>query len=284
MVDRATRWYRDAIQEMERQMSVKINGINIAVADRGVGFPLLFIHGYPLNRRIWEPQLDALAGMARLIAPDLRGHGESDAVVGPYSMDLLADDCHAILEATGVAGPVVLCGLSMGGYVAFAFHRKYPERVAGLILAATRSGEDSPEGKANRDKAADLARRSGPSAITESMLPKMLSPKTYVQRPELVQRVGEIMQQTSLEGILGDLMGMKSRQDSTPTLSLVEKPTLILHGSDDQLIPPGEAVAMQKAISGARLQLLPDAGHLLNMEQPQQFNQAVREFLQELRS
>jgi pimeloyl-ACP methyl ester carboxylesterase len=197
-------------------------------------------------------------------------------------MDLLADDCKGLLVALGVTSPVVLCGLSMGGYVTFAFYRKYPERVAGLILAATRSGEDSPEGKANRDKAADMARKGGASAIAESMLPKMLSPKSYVDRPELVHRVWEIMERTSLDGILGDLMGMKSRPDSTPGLKNIEKLTLILHGSDDQLIPPSEAMSMRGAIPGARLKLLPDAGHLLNMEQPQLFNEAVREFIREL--
>jgi pimeloyl-ACP methyl ester carboxylesterase len=247
-----------------------------------MGIPLFFIHGYPLNRHIWDPQLESLADTARLIAPDLRGHGDSDVTSGPYSMDMLADDCLALLEALGITGPAVLCGLSMGGYVSFAFYRKYPERVAGLILAATRSGEDSPEGKANRDKAADLARQGGPGAIVESMLPKMLSPKSYAERSGLVDSVREIMLSSSLDGILGDLMGMKSRPDSTPALNLIDKPTLILHGNDDQLIPTSEAIAMHAAIPGARLQLLPDAGHLLNIEQPLLFNKAVREFEMEL--
>ncbi len=209
-------------------MNVPVNDVVLAVEDRGSGRPLLFIHGYPLSRRLWEPQIEGLADVAHIIAPDLRGHGDSQSTPGPYSMDLLAEDCHALLEAMSVNDPVVLCGLSMGGYVTFAFYRKYPERVAGLILAATRAGEDSPEGKANRDKAADLARQGGPGAIAESMLPKMLAPKTYNERPELVQSVREMMRSTSLEGILGDLMGMKSRPDSTPTLVQIDKRTLIL--------------------------------------------------------
>ena len=262
---------------------MQINGINIALEDRGAGLPLLFIHGYPLSRRIWEPQIEGLADVARVIAPDLRGHGESGASTGPFSMDMLADDCQALMEALGITGPVVLCGLSMGGYVTFAFYRKYPEKVAGLILAATRAGEDSPEGKANRDKAAQLAREGGPKAIVESMLPKMLSRRSYGEHPALVQKLSEIMNAISLDGILGDLMGMKSRPDSTPTLSQINKPTLILHGSDDQLIPMSEAQAMQEAIPGARLKIFPDAGHLLNMEQAQNFNAAVREFLGELK-
>jgi pimeloyl-ACP methyl ester carboxylesterase len=197
-------------------------------------------------------------------------------------MDLLAEDCRDLLDALGVDKPVFLCGLSMGGYVTFAFIRNYPERVAGVILAATRAGEDSPDGKANRDKAADLARRGGPGYVAESMLPKMLSPRNYNNRPDLVQQVWEIMQSTPLDGILGDLMGMKDRPSSIPTLAQINKPTLILHGSDDQLIPLSDAVAMRTAIHGAQLRVILDAGHLLNMEQPEQFNQAIRTFIKEI--
>jgi pimeloyl-ACP methyl ester carboxylesterase len=199
-------------------------------------------------------------------------------------MDQLAEDCREVLDALVVSEPVVLCGLSMGGYVAFAFYRRYPERVAGLTLAATRAGEDSPEGKTNRDKAADLARQGGPGAISESMLPKMLSPTTYNRNPQLVQRVWEIMESTSLAGILGDLMGMRARSDSTPILPKIDKPTLILQGSDDQLIPLSDAVSMRTAIPKAQLRVLPDAGHLLNLEQPDLTNQVLRAFLKELDS
>jgi len=263
-------------------MHIRVNDLNLLVEQRGAGIPLLFIHGYPLSSRIWLPQLEGLSKFARTIALDLRGHGESDVAEGPYEMDLLAEDCCAVLDALGIDQPVVVCGLSMGGYVTFAFYRKYPERVAGLILSATRAGEDSPEAKANRDRAASLAQEQGSGAVAESMLPKMLSPKTYSNRQELVHQVWDIMQATSVQGIVGDLMGMKSRPNSVPTLAKIDKPTLILHGSDDQLIPLSEAVAMRTAIQGASLRVMPDAGHLLNMEQPDPFNQAIRAFIQEL--
>jgi pimeloyl-ACP methyl ester carboxylesterase len=111
------------------------------------------------------------------------------------------------------------------------------------------------------------------------MLPKMLSPKTYQSRPELVARVKAMMESTSLDGVLGDLAGLRDRPDSTPTLAMIDRPTLILHGTDDQLIPVSEAEAMHAGIKGSRLKILPDAGHLLNMEQPGTFNEAVREFV-----
>jgi len=262
-------------------MQIEVKGINLAVEMWGWGTPILFIHGYPLNRRIWKHQLSGLADDARLIAIDLCGHGDSESVPGTYSMDSLAEDCRDVLNALEVTEPVVLCGLSMGGYVAFAFYRKYPECVAGMVLAATRSGADTPENKLNREKAAELARQGGPGAIAESMLPKMLSPKTYNDHPELAKTVWEIMVSTSLDGILGDLAGMKNRPDSTPTLAKIDKPTLILYGSDDQLISLNDVITMRAGIRGALLAVLPDAGHLLNMEQPEAFNEAVRNFLKE---
>ncbi len=260
-------------------MRIKVRDFYMEHEDLGTRIPLLFIHGYPLNRTIWDAQVNELSDIARTLAPDLRGHGGSDPVPGPYPVDLLADDLSAFLDALRVTQPVVLCGLSMGGYVSFAFYRKYPERVAALILTATRSGADSSEGKANREKAMATAQEKGVGAIVESVLPKMLSPKTYPARPDLVARVKAIMESTSLEGVLGDLAGLHDRPDSTPTLAQIDKPTLILHGADDQLIPPSEAGAMHTGIKGSQLKIMPEAGHLLNMERSGIFNEAIREFV-----
>lgn len=253
----------------------------------GDGIPILFIHGYPLSSRLWGPQIEALAGAARVIAPDLRGHGRSEPVAGPYWMDLLAEDCAELLDAIGVDEPVVLCGLSMGGYVSFAFYRQYGVRVRGLVLAATRAGEDSEAGKQARDQAAQKAREQGVAKVVEDMLPKMMAPSTYEERPELVEQVRRIMLETSVAGATGDLQGMKARIDSTNTLRQIDLPTLILHGEDDQLIPASEAQAMAAAINensaeNAILELIPKAGHLLNLEQPERFNEAVLRYLKRI--
>jgi pimeloyl-ACP methyl ester carboxylesterase len=247
--------------------------------EEGSGRPLLLIHGFPLSKAIWEPQFDGLAGAARLLAPDLRGHGNSEATPGPYSMDMLADDCLVLLDSLGVKQPAVVCGLSMGGYAALAFARKYPSRLAGLILAATRAGADSAEGKTNREKMATRVREEGIQSVVLSMLPKMLAPKTYETNPALVERVKDIMEETSPQGMIAALLGMRDRPDATHSLERIEVPVLILHGADDQLIPVAEAESMHSAIKGSRLKVLPEAGHLLNMEQPELFNQAVRNFL-----
>jgi 3-oxoadipate enol-lactonase len=260
-------------------MRITTNNLALDYFDNGNGIPLLLIHGYPLSRALWEPQIIGLAGVARVLAPDLRGHGGSDPGPGPYSMSVLADDCREFLDALGITRPVVMGGLSMGGYVVFEFYRKYPQRIAGLILTATRAGADSPEAKANRDKAATTAREKGVDAIVETMLPKILSQKSSQTRLELVARVRKMMVGTSLAAVVGDLTAMRDRTDSTAMLAQIDKPTLILHGVDDQLIPPAEAQAMGAAIPNARLEILPEAGHLLNLEQPELFNEAVRRFL-----
>jgi len=260
-------------------MRINLNKLALDYSDNGSGIPLLLIHGYPLSRALWEPQIAGLADAAHVLAPDLRGHGGSDPGPGPYSMSVLADDCREFLDALGITRPVVLGGLSMGGYVVLEFYRKYPQRIAGLILAATRAGADSPEAKASRDKAAMTAREKGVGAIVETMLPKILSQKSFQTRPELVTRVRKMMASTSLAGIVDDLAAMRDRTDSTAMLAHIDKPTLIMHGADDQLIPPAEAQAMGATIPDARLHILPEAGHLLNLEQPEAFNKAVRGFL-----
>jgi pimeloyl-ACP methyl ester carboxylesterase len=263
-------------------MQVQVNGITLGYEEQGSGMPVLLIHGYPLNRRMWQPQITGLSGDARVLAVDLRGCGESQATAGPYSMDLLADDCAGLLDAVGVTEQIVLCGLSMGGYVAMAFRRKYAERLAGLILVATRAGADTPEGKAGREQAAALAQREGPTEIAKSMLPKLLAPKSYETQPKLVEYVKEIIQTCSIEGLVGDLLGMKDRPDSMPSLMTIQGPTLIVHGADDQIIPVKEAEAMRDAIPNALLQIIPESGHLVNLEQPDLFNQTVSSYLKSI--
>jgi 3-oxoadipate enol-lactonase len=260
-------------------MNILMNGLQISYTDAGQGTPLLFVHGFPLNRQMWQPQVDGLSGAARIIAPDLRGHGDSQTVPGPYSMDLFAGDLNALLDALGITQKIVLCGLSMGGYVAFAFYRKYAHRLAGLVLTATRAAADSPEARAGRDQTAALVREKGVEALVEGMVPRLLAPQTLQTRPDLVEQARTIIRRTSLEGALGDLAALKERPDSTPTLAQIDLPVLLLPGTEDQIVPLYEAQSMHAAIRGARLAVMPNAGHLPNLENPLAFNQAVQDFL-----
>jgi pimeloyl-ACP methyl ester carboxylesterase len=263
-------------------MKISSNGVDLFIHTGGEGRPVLLIHGYPLDGTIWEPQITGLGETARIIAPDLRGHGASAPAPGPYSMDLLAEDCANVLEALEISEPVVVGGLSMGGYIALAFYRNFPKQVAGLVLAATRAGADSPEGKAGRDAAAKLAQDMGADAIAASMLPKMLAPSTYETQPALVAKVQKMMAATSVEGIIGDLAAMKNRPDSTPLLPEISVPTLIIHGAEDQILPRSEAEVMYKAIPDAQMKILANAGHLISLEQPALFNNALQDFLTSL--
>jgi pimeloyl-ACP methyl ester carboxylesterase len=252
---------------------------NLSYQDAGHGSPILLIHGYPLSSKMWQPQIEALSASFRVIAPDLRGFGASEAPPGPYPMDVLADDCAALLDHLEITQPVTVCGLSMGGYVSFAFWRKHPQRVSRLILAATRALPDAPEAAENRLKAAALAEKEGSEAIARAMLPKMLSPTTQAAHPELVAQVKAIMLEASVPGIVGALMGMRARPDSTPTLPTITVPTLIIRGDDDPFASIEENAAMQQAIPDARLVRIPNAAHLPNLEQPVLFDAAVRQFL-----
>lgn len=253
------------------------------VYDRiGKGIPVLFIHGYPLSRRIWNLQMEGLSDIASMIAIDLRGHGESFPFEGPYTMDLLAADCKRLIDDLNLKSPIVVCGFSMGGYVTMALYRRYPHIIKGMILTSTRPGPDSSEAKANRDAGIQSVREHGVIFIAESMLPKLVSPVTLSTKPNLVNSIHSIMLETSVQGVVGALQGMKDRPDSTPLLPQIKCPVLIIHGADDQLIPIHESELMNKKIPDSRLIVIPEAGHLLNIEQPVLFNQAIREFIQSL--
>ena len=256
-----------------------VNQLSLAYDEKGSGIPILWVHGYPLNKTLWKPQLDGLADITRGLAIDLRGHGESQATSGVYTMDLLADDCAAFLDVKGIQQPIVLAGLSMGGYVSMAFCRRHAGRLAGLILCATRPHADSPEGKQNRTDSAALAQQRGVHAAVSGLQTKLMAPDTYTRRPDLVDTVKAMTESTPLEGVVGDLLGMRERPDSLATLAAFERPALILHGAEDQIIPISEAEKTQATLPNSRLEIIPEAGHLLNLEQPQAFNSAVRRFL-----
>jgi 3-oxoadipate enol-lactonase len=255
-----------------------VNGVNLAVEVRGEGPAILFVHGYPLDRTIWRDQIDSLEGYRR-IAPDLRGMGQSDAPDLGYGMGIYAADLAALLDALGV-NEVVLCGLSMGGYVIFEFLRRWRHRVRALILMDTRVEGDSTEGRRARDAAAASARDGGAGAVGGALLPKMLAPGSEERAPELVDRVRRMMAATPVAGMIGALAAMRDRHDSTGLLpTLADLPTLVLVGEEDALAPPDAARRIATLIPGARLVVIPGAGHLPPVERPSETTAEIREFL-----
>jgi 3-oxoadipate enol-lactonase len=243
--------------------------------------PVLLIHGFPLSSELWDGQIAELSDIARMVAPDLRGHGESHPTEPGFGLERYADDCVALLDDLGLDGPVVVAGLSMGGYIAFEIFRRHPERVGGLILAATRAGADSAEAQKNRQASAEKVAADGVDPVVDAMAGKLLAPGNYDAMPEVAGFVREMMAGTSVEGMIAALLAMKDRTDSTPTLAEIDVPTLIVHGVEDQLIPFAEAEAMHKGIAGSQLAAIRDAGHLPNLEQPAAFEDAVRGFLEQ---
>ncbi|HEU4685006.1 MAG TPA: alpha/beta fold hydrolase [Nitrospira sp.] len=259
-------------------MKTQLNGITLAYSDRGRGMPVVFLHAFPLNRWMWESQQAGLSSRYRTIAVDLRGHGESDAPYWRYSLEQYADDVRALLEHLQIR-KAVFVGLSMGGYLAFTLCRRHPDLIQGLVFADTRAEADKPEQSRWRFDLAQRAGTSGPSAVVADMGPKMLAPARYARDPELVERVYSMIASTPVPGIVGDLMAMAERPDSTGILGSIGVPTLAVNGKEDVLTTPADAERIARGITGAQLVLIPDAGHLSNMEQPELFNQALEEFL-----
>jgi 3-oxoadipate enol-lactonase len=265
-------------EPMEETVQVKINGMTLAFNDRGTGLPIVFLHAFPLNRTMWAMQEDALSSQFRVITIDLRGHGESDAPLWHYSLDQAADDVHGLLDYLSIR-QAVFVGLSMGGYILFAFHRKFADRVNGMVLADTRAQADTDEGKQARFEMAQIAYKQGARAIADIMIPKLLSPATIQMRPELVQYVRTMIEGNQVSGIAGDLMAMAERPDSIPLLRRITCPAQIIVGELDLPTPPSDATLMADRISNAHLVIIPGAAHLSNLEQPDLFNKTVGSFV-----
>ncbi len=261
--------------------SKAINGVKLAWEEAGAGLPVVLLHAYPLSSLMWAQQRSALAGKFRLITPDLRGFGGSALGEGDCTMELFADDVHALLAELKL-GRVVLAGLSMGGYVAFAFYRKYPSAVRALILADTRAQADSEEGRQGRLETAALAEREGAAPVVDRLLPKLLGDSTLEGNPEVVAQVREMMLAASPAGMANAMRAMAARTDSVELLARIRCPALVLVGEEDKLSSPSEAEKMAGSIPQARFEIIPAAGHLSNLEQPAQFNAVLEDFLSQL--
>lgn len=255
-------------------------GLELAYDEAGSGLPMLFIHGWPHNRTLWAAQLSGLPTHARCIAPDLRGFGGS-SVTGPYSIEQYADDLAELLDSLGIDRAVV-CGLSMGGYVALAMQRRHRARIRALVLASTRATADTPEARAKRLRLIEFVTANGVDALATRQLRAMVGDTTFESRPELRDSLRQLMANAPLEGVVGGLEAMANRRDSTDLLPTIDVPTLVVGGAEDGFTKPDELGSLAEAIPHARLELIAGAGHVCAYERPAAFNHLVTEFLSAL--
>jgi 3-oxoadipate enol-lactonase len=243
--------------------------------DLGAGAPLLLLHAFPFDARMWEPQLAALSAKHRVVTPDLAGFGRARALAPRLSLDAHADDLAALLTALALP-TVTLIGLSMGGYIALAFARKYPDRLAGLVLADTRAAGDSAEAKAGRERSIAQVQAEGVAALVEVLLPRLLTDKAA---PEVRERARRIASEQPPVGVIAALTAMRDRGDETPRLTSLAVPALVLVGSEDGLTPPSEAKSIAEALPRGSFAVVDHAGHLSNQEAPEAFNAALVDWL-----
>lgn len=257
-----------------------INGITVHYAEYGpaTGLPVILLHAFPTRGELWTAQAQALATEvgSRVIVPDLRGFGATDAPAGPYPMDVLARDVLALADQLNLPR-FVLGGMSMGGYIAFAVVRLAVDRLRGLILADTRAGADSDDSRAGRESVAQLAEREGADAVAELMLPRLLS-GVGTMSPTLAGTVRGWITANQPQGIAGASRGMALRPDSTDLLSRIACPTLVICGDLDVTTPIHEARAMFDALPAATLEIMTNAAHLSNLEAPEAFNMTLVHF------
>ena len=264
---------------MIRESRASVDGRTIRYLDSGSGWPVVLLHAFPLNADMWRPQLERVPEGWRFIAPDMRGFGP-DAADQPAqtTLDQMAADVGQLLDRLEIDSAVI-GGLSMGGYITFALFRQAPGRFSRMILADTKAQQDTPAGLEGRRQMIDLARTRGAGAVAESMLPTLLGPSAAARRPYLAERVRAMIEIATASGIVGAIEAMMNRPDSRPDLSRISCPTLVIVGEEDVPTPVADAADMQNQIGRSRLVILPEAGHLSNLEAPDGFALAISDFL-----
>ena len=257
--------------------------MRLAHDDVGQGPAVVLLHGFPLDRTMWRSQVEDPSADYRLIVPDLPGLGGSPVPHGPPTLDAMADAVMGLLDELGVTEPVVLGGLSMGGYVALAALEKAPGRFRALMLLDTRATPDTAEAAANREALAKKVEEAGgPHAVVEGMRSKLFSKATVESSPGVVESVVGVMSRAPAAGVAWSLRAMAARPDRTAAVVAAGLPTLVLVGHDDAITPPKEMEALAGSLKSARLVVVPDAGHLPPVEQPEVCNDDIRAFLNTL--
>ena len=264
--------------KMQLQLS---STTQISYDNAGAGRPLVLLHAFPLSHQMWRDQIREFAPDYQVIAPDARGFGETSAFDSEPSLQIVARDVNALLDKLNVTQPIILCGLSMGGYTALEFARQFPERLAGLILCDTRADADNDEARKSRDEMIEFAQSHTGEDVAEKMLPKLLGETTREHNLAVAMRVRELAEPLTGHNAAAMLMALRNRRDSNEFLSEIQVPTLVVGGTEDAICSPEIMAQMAARIADARHETIREAGHLSNLEAPESFNAVVRAWLDE---
>jgi|JI10StandDraft_1071094.scaffolds.fasta_scaffold485393_2 3-oxoadipate enol-lactonase len=265
---------------MLEEKNIHFNDLQVSYLDEGspTGFPLIFIHGFPFNKWMWEKQLIAIKENYRLIAYDVRGHGETEAGTPTFSISQFADDLIALMDALHIEKAIV-AGLSMGGYIALNAIKKYSDRFAGLILCDTQCGADSAEGKEKRKKTIDFIKRNGLEVYAQESLKNLFAPASLEGKMNEVLFIEETILQSKADNICLTLQALADRMETCSSLKKIKVPVAILVGKEDKVTTSEIAEKLHELIKGSTLHIIDEAGHLSNLENPDSFNEYLLEFL-----
>ena len=259
----------------------------VEYSQSGDGAPLVFLHAFPLNHKMWQGQMEEFESNWNVLAPNARGFGNTSPFPtapseGAPSIAQMALDLNAFLDALKISEPIVLCGLSMGGYTALHFMREYSHRVRAVVLCDTRADADGSEALAKREENIRLVREQGSWQLAEKMTEVLLGKATRENNPELILQVLQWGSDQTVTTLADALAALRDRLDMTDSLREISVPTLLIFGEEDAIVPPAAIQTLQQGISNSRLETIADAGHLPNLEQPKKFNHALSDFLRGL--
>jgi 3-oxoadipate enol-lactonase len=271
------------IHDMKKNIKITLNQLTVSYNDYGpAGAPVvIFIHGFPFNKSTWEKQAAALQEKYRVITYDIRGHGDSDAGEADFSIGLFADDLFRLMDALQI-DQAVLCGLSMGGYIALQAVTNYPERFKGLILCDTQCIADTPEGKEKRMKTIETIRANGLEKYADDSVKNLFAPESFTTRKSEINLIRDMILNTSLESVCNALLALAGRKETCSRLEKIYLPVLILVGKEDKITPPAASEYMHNKIRNSALVVIDHAGHLSNLENPEEFNKQLTKFLTEI--
>lgn len=264
-----------------KNIGINVNDITISYNDQGPDDApvIIFIHGFPFNKTMWRQQVEALKGSYRTIAYDVRGHGNTEIGNETFSIDLFADDLVNLMDELNLS-KAILCGLSMGGYIALNAVEKYPERFDGLILSNTQCTADTPEGKEKRMKTIQSIKESGVEKYAEESIKNLFLPVSFSVKQKEVAAVKQMIINTSQQSLCNTLLALANRNETCTHLAEIDIPVLIMVGREDKITPPPTALLMHDKIRDSQMHVLNHAGHLANIENQYEFNYQLRSFVE----